>query len=219
MWRSDVRARPSLSEGFFRRDVRRVARELLGTRLVSTVGGRRAEGVVVEVEAYLGSEDPASHAATRTGRTERNAAMFGRAGRAYVYLVYGMHWCLNVVTGNEGEAQAVLVRGMEPLAGVDVMAARRGRQDELGSGPGRLCQALGVDGSLYGHDLRQPPVRVLPGWIVPEEEVTVTGRIGVRAAADWPLRFLVDGSPGVSPRRPAVDEPTGSAGPTGPRTV
>lgn len=192
-----------------------MARELLGTRLVSTVGGRRTEGVVVEVEAYLGPEDPASHAATRSGRTERNAAMFGPAGHAYVYLIYGMHWCLNVVTGEAGEAQAVLIRGLEPLAGIDVMASRRGRDEELGSGPGRLSQALGVDGGLYGHDLRTPPVMILPGWTVPDGEVAVTGRVGVRAARDWPLRFLVEGSPGVSPARPVVRAPRGPAGPTG----
>ena len=181
---------------------------------MSTVGGRRTEGVLVEVEAYLGSDDPASHAATRKGRTERNAAMFGPAGRAYVYLIYGMHWCLNVVTGEEGTPQAVLLRGMEPLSGVDVMATRRGRETELGSGPGRLCQALGVDGSLYGHDLQEPPLRILPGWIVTDARVSVTGRIGVRAAADRPLRFFVEGSRGVSPGRPVGAEPTGSAGPT-----
>jgi len=179
-------------------DVRIVARALLGARLVSTVGEGRTVGMIVETEAYLGAEDPASHAATRTGRTRRNEAMFGPPGRAYVYRIYGIHWCLNVVTGPAGHARAVLLRGLEPLEGVDLMIARRGRSSDLASGPGRLCQALGVDGRLYGHDLRHPPLRVLPGWRVPEEDVQVTGRIGVRKAADWPLRFFVRGSPGVS---------------------
>jgi len=183
---------------FFVADVRIVARALLGARLVSTVGEGRTVGMIVETEAYLGAEDPASHAATRTGRTRRNEAMFGPPGRAYVYRIYGIHWCLNVVTGPAGHARAVLLRGLEPLEGVDLMIARRGRSSDLASGPGRLCQALGVDGRLYGHDLRHPPLRVLPGWRVPEEDVQVTGRIGVRKAADWPLRFFVRGSPGVS---------------------
>jgi len=162
------------------------------------VGGDTTAGVIVETEAYLGSDDPASHAATRKGRTDRNAAMFGPPGRAYVYRIYGMHWCLNVVTGSTGQAQAVLLRGIEPLKGVDAMIARRGRPRDIATGPGRLCQALGVDGRLYGHDLRRPPLQVLPGWSVPDASVYVTGRVGVRSAADWPLRFCVVGSPGIS---------------------
>lgn len=191
-----------------------MARDLLGTRLVSTVGGERVGGVIVETEAYLGAGDPASHAATRRGRTERNAAMFGPPGRAYVYFIYGVHWCLNVVTGATGEAQAVLLRGLVPLEGQAVMARRRGREVDLASGPGRLCQALGVDGTLYGHDLRRPPLLVLPGWHVPDHRVAVTGRVGVRAAADRPLRFLVEGSPGVS--RPGRTPEGGAGRPAGP---
>jgi DNA-3-methyladenine glycosylase len=196
-----------------------VARDLLGTRLVSTLGGERTEGVIVETEAYLGAEDPASHAATRRGRTERNAAMFGPPGRAYVYFIYGVHWCLNVVTGAPGEAQAVLLRGLEPLGGRSIMARRRGRDAELTSGPGRLCQALAVDGDLYGHDLLRPPLLILPGWHVPDDRVAVTGRVGVRAAADRPLRFLVEGSRGVSRPVRAAEGGRGPAGPEGSGTV
>jgi DNA-3-methyladenine glycosylase len=174
-----------------------VARTLLGCRLVSTVDGLRAGGVIVEAEAYAGPNDPASHAATRSGVTERNRAMFGPAGRAYVYRSYGVHWCMNVVTGPVGEAQAVLLRGLEPLEGGTEMARRRGRPP-LGAGPGRLCQALGITGALYGHDLSQPPLQLLPGWNVPDAFVGVSGRIGVSAAADWPYRFYVLGSGGVS---------------------
>ena len=162
------------------------------------MGDARTGGVIVETEAYLGPEDPASHAATQKGRTTRNAAMFGPPGRAYVYRIYGMHWCLNVVTGPSGQAQAVLLRGIEPLEGIDEMISRRGRAGDIASGPGRLCQALGVDGRLYGHDLRRPPLQILPGWRVPDPGVYVSGRVGVRAAADWPFRFCVRGSSGVS---------------------
>ena len=155
-------------------------------------------GVIVETEAYRGADDPASHAATRGGRTERNAAMFGPPGRAYVYRIYGMHWCVNVVTGAEGEPQAVLIRALDPLLGEGEMARRRAGASDLASGPGRLCQALGITGALYGHDLRLPPLELRAGWRIPDPEVAVSGRIGVRAAHDWPLRFYVRGNPAVS---------------------
>ncbi|MBW3534366.1 MAG: DNA-3-methyladenine glycosylase [Gemmatimonadetes bacterium] len=183
---------------FFARPVEVVARELLGARLVSDVAGGRTSGVIVETEAYGGPDDPASHAATRGGRTPRNAIMFGPAGLAYVYRIYGMHWCVNVVTGETDQAQAVLVRALAPLEGLDLMTLRRGRVEGLTSGPGRLCQALGITGELYGHDLGTPPLRVLPGWTVPDAEVLVSGRIGIRHAADRPLRFHVRGEPHVS---------------------
>jgi DNA-3-methyladenine glycosylase len=166
--------------------------------LVSTVDGARAVAVIVETEAYAGPDDPASHAATARGRTERNQAMFGPAGLAYVYRSYGMHWCMNVVTGEEGVAQAVLLRGIEPLEGVEVMQSRRGGVHPLGAGPGRLCAALGITIDLYGHDLRAPPLVLARGWSVPDERVGVSRRVGVSAATDWPCRFYVRGSPGVS---------------------
>lgn len=178
--------------------VEEAARGLLGSVLVSTVGGARVAGVIVETEAYAGPDDPASHAATTKGRTERNRAMFGPSGRAYVYRSYGVHWCMNVVTGPEGEPQAVLVRGIEPLQGEAVMSARRGGVMPLGAGPGRLCAALGITDALYGHDLREAPLTLLAGWTVPEESVGVSRRVGVSAAVDWPLRFFVRGSLGVS---------------------
>ncbi|MEK9507715.1 DNA-3-methyladenine glycosylase [Gemmatimonadota bacterium Y43] len=175
-----------------------VARALLGSRLESTIGGERVTGVVVETEAYLGADDPASHAATRAGVTERNRAMFGPAGRAYVYRSYGMHWCLNVVAGAEGTGGAVLVRGLEVIEGLDLVRRRRGRDDHPADGPGRLAVALGVTGEHYGHDLARPPLRLLPGWRVPDEWVRVTPRIGIRKAAERLLRYCVSRSPGVS---------------------
>jgi DNA-3-methyladenine glycosylase len=115
-----------------------------------------------------------------------------------VYRSYGMHWCMNVVTGAAGVAQAVLVRGVEPLDGVNVMERRRGGRQPLGAGPGRLCAALDISGALYGHDLRTPPLVLEVGWSVPDEQVGVSRRVGVSAAADWPHRFYVRGSRGVS---------------------
>lgn len=191
---------------FIARPVETVARELLGKRLVSNLGGVLTSGVIVETEAYRGLDDPASHAATRIGRTARNAAMFGPPGHAYVYRIYGMHWCMNIVTGAEGDPQAVLIRALDPLEGEGEMMSRRaGTQAKPGAlprlicaGPGRLCQALGVTGALYGHDLSRPPLEVRTGWTVAPGDVGVSSRIGVTAAADWPLRFFVRGNPSVS---------------------
>jgi DNA-3-methyladenine glycosylase len=202
-WREGARPSSFFPPHFFEWPVAEVARHLLGARLVSTVDGLRTSGVIVEAEAYGGGDDPASHAATRVGRTERNRAMFGPPGRAYVYRIYGMHWCVNVVTGSEGDPQAVLLRGIEPLEGAEVMAHRRHGARPLAAGPGRLCQALGITGDLYGHDLNAPPLVLEPGWAVPDAAVGVSGRIGVRAAAELPLRFYVRGASGVTriPRR------------------
>ena len=186
---------------FFERSAELVAPDLLGTKLVSTVEGKRTVGVIVEVEAYVGTEDPASHASARIGGTPRNETMFGRPGIAYVYLSYGVHWCLNVVTGSENEPCAVLVRAADPLEGVEFMAERRRRHRDLASGPGRLGQAFGITGELDGHDLSLPPLRLLPGWLVARDEVEVSPRIGISRAVDWPLRFSVRSNAFVS-RRP-----------------
>lgn len=198
-WESEPPDLSTLPLSFFGRDVAVVARDLLGALLVSSVGGQRTAGIIVETEAYGGPEDAASHAATRQGPTERNRAMFGPPGRAYIYRSYGVHWCMNVVTGMEGQAQAVLLRGLEPWEGRSVMAQRRGRRTLLAAGPGRLCQALAIDDALYGHDLSAPPLRLLAGWRVPADRVCRSGRVGVSVAAGLPLRFFVAGSPGVTP--------------------
>jgi DNA-3-methyladenine glycosylase len=134
--------------------------------------------------------------------------MFGPPGRAYVYRSYGVHWCLNVVTGGEGEGEAVLIRGLDPLAGEEVMSRRRSAKTPLAAGPGRVGQALGVTDALYGHDLTRPPLELLPGWTVPDGLVGTTGRVGVRNAPEWPLRFFVLGSPGVSRARAHPGDPT-----------
>ena len=188
----------TFDRAFFDRPAECVAPDLLGARLVSTVDGRRATGIVVEVEAYTGPDDPASHAAARIGRTRRNASMFGPPGTAYVYLSYGVHWCLNAVTGAIGDPCAVLIRAVDPIEGFDVMAARRGRERDLTSGPGRVGQALGITDALDGHDLSSPPLRLLPGWPTPPGSIGVSPRVGVSRAQDWPLRFCVRGSYSVS---------------------
>ena len=179
---------------------RTVAPDLLGWEVESTIGGVTTAGRIVEVEAYTGPHDPASHAAERIGRTRRNASMFGPAGIAYVYLIYGMHWCLNVVTAQEGFPAAVLVRALEPLAGEATMAARRGRTHDLCSGPARLCQALGVTGALDGHPLDRAPLRLIPREPVPAGRIARSPRIGVTRARERELRFFLPGNPHVSVR-------------------
>lgn len=188
----------TFARAFFDRPAKSVAPDLLGARLVSTVGGRGATGVIVEVEAYTGPDDPASHAAARIGRTRRNSPMFGPPGTAYIYLSYGMHWCLNVVTGAIGDPCAVLLRGVDPIEGLAVMVARRGRERDLTSGPGRVGQAFGITDVLNAHDFSSPPLRLLPGWPIPPESIEVSPRVGVSRAQDWPLRFSVRGNASVS---------------------
>lgn len=175
------------------------ARRLLGSRLVSTIAGRETSGRIVETEAYLGADDPASHAFN--GRTARNDAMFGARGTLYVYVSYGIHRCINVVTGEKGNAGAVLIRALEPTSGLGVMARRRGRDTDLCSGPGRLAQALGITMRHNGHDLTLPPIRLLARPAPAAAEVGTSGRIGVSRAADRPLRFFLKGHPAVKAPR------------------
>jgi DNA-3-methyladenine glycosylase len=174
-----------------------VARELLGwTLLVGGVGG-----VIVETEAY-DADDPASH--SFSGRSARNAAMFGPPGHAYVYLSYGLHWCLNFVCREPGHGAAVLVRALQPTHGLAAMRARRGVEALrlLASGPGRVGQALGIDRSFDGLPLDQPPFE----WIAPPcaAEVALGPRIGITKAAELPWRFGVAGSPFLSRRLPGA---------------
>jgi DNA-3-methyladenine glycosylase len=176
-----------LARDFFARSVHDVAPELVGaTLLVDDVGG-----TIVEVEAY-DHEDPAAHG--YRGRTTRNAAMFGPPGHAYVYRSYGIHWCLNFVCEAEGVASAVLIRALEPVAGLDAMRARRVLDDPrfLCSGPGRLCQALGITGEHDGLPLDRPPFQVHAR--AREEEVLTGPRIGITQAADRPWRYGLAGS-------------------------
>ena len=179
-----------------------VAPRLLGARLV--VGDRDAR--IVEVEAYGGSDDPASHA--YRGERPRNRTMFGRAGLLYVYRSYGIHACANVVTGEAGTGSAVLLRAVAPGRGIEAMRAARGperRDHELTSGPGRLCEALGIGLDDDGADLFDPASRVrLEGVVGPAGEVAASGRVGISREVERPWRFWLVGEPHVSRRGPAT---------------
>ena len=177
------------------------ARLLLGCVLVSDVGGEHVAARLVEVEAYRGFDDPASH--TYRGRTERNAVMFGPAGHLYVYFVYGMHFCANVVSMTDGVPGAVLLRAGEIVGGVDVARSRRpaSRSDaELAKGPARLTGVLGLDRGHNGLDLTDPasPVRLYAGDPVADDQVRTGPRVGVATAVEVPWRWWVAGSPAVS---------------------
>jgi DNA-3-methyladenine glycosylase len=163
------------------------APRLLGRILVSEVDGRVASVLITEVEAYGGGDDPASHAAR--GPTGRNRSMFGAPGTLYVYRSYGIHWCLNVVCRPAGEAAAVLIRGGDPIEGLDTMAERRGRADHLTDGPGKLAQALAVSGEHDGTSVFEGQVRIegdpVPGVI------EATRRVGIRRARGRLWRFVL----------------------------
>ena len=196
---SRVRRAATLPVSFFVRPTEQVAAELLGMMVVSTVGGEVTEGRIVETEAYLGYDDPASHGYLHR-RNARNQALFGPPGLWYVYLSYGMHWCANLVCQRRGLASAVLLRALEPIDGLEVMRRRRRGVEtrELCSGPGKLCQALGIDRSLDGSRMARSAVIVRPPTEWEKLQVAVTPRIGITKAADWPLRFHVAGSPWIS---------------------
>lgn len=190
-----------LPRTFYARHPIEVAPELLNKILVRDDG--RA-GRIVEVEAYAGGEDPAAH--SYRGKTARNATMFGPAGHLYVYFTYGMHWCANAVCGQVGEGWGVLLRAIEPIAGVDLMRQARGhpaKERDLGSGPGRLGQAMGIDRRLDGADLVKGDrgIRIVTDGVPPPADATVGPRVGIRHAVEHPWRWHVSGHPHVSRTR------------------
>jgi DNA-3-methyladenine glycosylase len=204
-----------LHRDFFARDPRRVARDLLGKVLVRGLGGEDPAvrgtllaGRIVEVEAYLGENDPAAHAAA--GNTNRTSVLFGPPGHAYVYFIYGNHYCLNVSCQREGKAGSVLFRALEPLVGLEEMAHARGMvvhgprdMPKLTSGPGRLAEAFGITRSRdNGCDLTSSDSSL---WIgddgAPRERIGITPRIGITEAADQPLRYLLAGNAFISGRK------------------
>jgi DNA-3-methyladenine glycosylase len=182
-----------LPVSFFRRPAEVVARELIGAVVVSTVRGARTAGRIVEVEAYLGHRDPASHG-YRNRRHAQNEGLYRSAGHWYVYLSYGVHWCANLVADREVNGGAVLLRALEPIEGLLTMRRRRGAvpDRQLAAGPGRLTQALGVSRALDQHAMRGAAVQVFQGG--PEAPVVATPRIGITQAVDWPLRFVEAGT-------------------------
>ncbi len=197
-----------LPRDFYQRDPREVAPELLNKLIVVSDG--RA-GRIVEVEAYCGANDPAAH--TYRGKTQRNATMFGPAGHLYVYFSYGIHWCANTVCGEPGEGVGVLLRAIEPVQRVDAIRQARGnlrRDRELGSGPGRLAQALGITGELNGADLvtRDSGVWLIDDGMPPPATPAATPRIGISTAVEHPWRWHVPGSAHVSKVRAAYRRST-----------
>lgn len=202
---SGRRIRDALGLDFYARPAETVARDLLGRVLVSTIGGTEVRGRIVETEAYVGPHDDASHAAARIGRTARNDVMFGEPGVAYVYRIYGVHWCLNAVTDMEGFPAAVLIRALEPVQGMAVMRRRRGAAPAspdraLASGPGKLAAALAITGEHNGHPLDRSPLWITPGEPLAPTAIVAGPRIGITRAADLPLRFHERGSPWISRR-------------------
>lgn len=185
LYRAD--AVTALPDAFFQQPAPDLARALIAaTLLVDGVGG-----IIVETEAYA-PDDPASH--SFRGPTPRNAAMFGPVGHAYVYRSYGLHWCLNLVCGDGRGGSAVLIRALEPVSGLEAMRARRGMDVArlLCSGPGRLCQALGVTGALDGLPLDRPPFALLPRRVEPR--ILAGPRIGITRGAEAPWRYGLEGS-------------------------
>ena len=185
----------NLPQRFYQREVTLVARDLLGMQLVRQVGDQRVSGIIVETEAYRGEEDLACHA--RHGKTRRTEVMYGEAGRAYIYFTYGMHWLLNVVTGEVGFPAAVLLRAIIPLQGTEIIAANRtGRPEkEWCNGPAKICQALQISGAMNGIDLTTNSAGL---WIeeappVPDSRVVTGTRIGIGTVPEpWksiPWRF------------------------------
>lgn len=194
-----------LPQAFYLQPTLDVARALIGMTFAHRTADGLAAGIIVETEAYIAAVDPSAHA--YRGQTPRNASMFGPGGHAYVYLSYGMHYCVNVVTAVAGEASAVLVRALEPTHGLALMRARRGAtisDRDLCRGPGRLCQALGITRLQDGADLTLPGDPEL--WVTPTPNwsaatpIATSPRVGITRAVDWPWRFYVPGNRYVSAR-------------------
>jgi DNA-3-methyladenine glycosylase len=201
-----INMHPHLPRSFYRRDPETLAKALLGQKLVRVDNGGRLAGIIVETEAYLGIPDRAAH--TFGGRrTPRVASMWKDGGQAYVYFTYGMHFCLNVVAGNEGEPVAVLLRALEPVEGLEAMRANRGfpeKQTALCSGPAKLCAALNIGREQDGLDLTSGEtlfIERVRGRGYPANRIAVTPRVGVGYANEWadkPLRFYLRDNPHVS---------------------
>jgi len=190
---------------FFEREVTLVGRELLGAYVHRRLGDTELIGRIVETEAYHHS-DPASH--SYRGMTERNKIMFGEAGFAYVYFTYGMHYCANVVTGFIGGAEAILLRALEPINGIEEMLQRRKKartEKDLLSGPGKLCEAFGITRDQNGTDLiTSDDLFLTTGKLTKAEKVGVTTRVGITVGVEKEWRFFIKNNPFVSKGKPSV---------------
>lgn len=185
------------SQSFYSGNTVEVAKKLLGTYLIHQTPQGTTVGKIVETEAYLSCDDPACHAAR--GMTKRNAPMFGPAGTAYVYKIYGLYHCFNVVTNREGVGEAVLIRALEPVEGIPLMQERRGKTvlKELCSGPAKLVTALGITVDLNGSSLIEGPLKI--GYSGRRDfAIVTTTRIGINVGADLPLRFYIAGNKFIS---------------------
>lgn len=189
-----------MPEEFYLQPTLDAARLLLGHLLIRKTPDGWVGGRIVETEAYL-QDDPASH--SYRGKRERNTCMFGPPARAYIYRSYGIHWCFNAVCQPEGVGEAVLIRALEPLTGLEWMQTQRGITpvENLCRGPGNLCKALGITLELNGECLRTGRLLIVQGELVPDSKVLATPRIGISSATDYHWRFIEKGSPYVSKHR------------------
>lgn len=190
-----------LPEEYYAGDTVQVARSLLGKVMVHLSPEGCTSGIIVETEAYLSKDDPACHAAR--GKTKRNAAMFGPPGRAYVYFIYGNYYCFNVVTNIEGVGEAVLVRALQPLEGLELMQKRRGKllkPASLANGPGKLCIAMGITWEHNAISLQGPPLFITKGFKIDASLIGSSGRIGIKLGQDKPWRFFIKGNSFLSRR-------------------
>lgn len=192
-----------LKRNFYTRDLQIVAKELLGKILVKKDGNTILSGKIVEVEAYDGEIDEASHA--YIGKTERTKIMFNEGGYFYVYFTYGAHYCCNVVTGKAGKGTAVLIRAIEPIDGLDEMAINRfgsliieKEKIKLTNGPGKICKAFGISKEHYGIDLTDEYIFIIDMPKIKEEEIIITKRIGIKKSVDLKWRYYIKNNPYVS---------------------
>jgi len=203
---SDILSNKKLSKSFYKRDLLDVANDLLGKIFVKAEGKKHLSGKIVEVEAYHGDYDKAAH--SFAGITERTKIMFEQGGYLYVYFTYGVHHCCNVVTGKEGQGTAVLIRAVEPILGVKKMIKNRfGRKLKnekeifnLTSGPGKVCQAFGIDRKLSGTDLTDNKIFILESEKINPKDIGISKRIGITKSVDLPWRFFIKNNPYLSRR-------------------
>ncbi len=200
----DLKNHHKLNKEFYKQSVNKVAKNLLGKIFVHNIGDKNLSGIIVEVEAYDGSIDEAAH--TFIGKTKRNKIMFERGGFLYVYFTYGTHFCANIVTGEKNEGTAVLIRGIEPLEGIETMALNRfcsidipeNKKYKLTNGPGKICQAFQINNAHYGIDLTGNDIYLLDNKMLNEKEIVTTTRIGIKKSIDLPWRYYLKDSPYVS---------------------